>query len=318
MLNTRGRPRVVFMGTPDYAVPVLPALLDAGYEVAAVYTQPDRATGRGRRLAAPAIKRFAESQRLPVCQPASLRTDDSARQGLASLSPDLIVVAAYGLFLPADVLALPRLGCLNLHPSLLPRYRGPSPVASAILSGDAVTGVTIIRLDEGMDSGPVVAQRETPLQAEEMARDLTARLFLMGAELLLEVLPGWQHGEISTQPQDHSAATVTKRLAKEDGELDWSREATYIARQVRAYDPWPGTFTSWRGKTLKVLEATVTEQQNVSEPPGSVVQLTEGVGVVTGQGVLGLRRLQLEGKRPATGPEFARGHRDFVGSTVGG
>ncbi len=192
-------------------------------------------------------------------------------------------------------------------------------MATAILSGDAVTGVTIIRLDEGMDSGPVVAQRETPIQADEKAGGLAARLFVIGAELLLEILPGWERGEVAVRAQDHSAATVTKRLAKEGGKLDWSREAAYIARQVRAYDPWPGTFTRWRGKTLRVLEAAVAEPRDVPASPGSVVDLPEGVGVsvVTGQGVLVLRRVQLEGRRPVDAPEFTLGHRDFVGSTVG-
>ena len=312
------RLKIVFMGTPAVAVPVLSAVLDAGYSVVGVYTQPDRPTGRGRRIASSEVKRFAVGRGLRVFQPTSLRRDESGRQELASLRPDVVVVAAYGLFLPSNMLNLPRLGGLNVHPSLLPLYRGPSPVASAILNGDSVTGVTVMQIDEGMDSGPILLQREAPIGPDETAGELTMRLFQIGAHLLVDVLPKWERGETRARPQNQSKATVSKRLTKEDGEIDWKRPAAHIARQVRAYHPWPGSFTHWRGRQLKVIEASVVESDvGLSGYPGQALSLPHGVGVVSGEGVLELGKLQLESKRPVSGQQFAQGYRDFVGSKVG-
>ena len=306
------------MGTPGLSVPVLIALLDAGYHVAAVYTRPDRPTGRGKRLAPPEIKTFALSRGLPVFQPDSLRRDEEARRQMILLTPDVIVVAAYGLFLPADILDLPRLGCLNVHPSLLPRYRGPAPVASAILNGEEGIGVSIIRLDEGMDTGPILAQRETPIGLDETAGDLTTRLFELGAGLLVDILPGWERGEIEARPQEHDLATVTGRVSKEHGEIDWGLPAVQIARQVRAYHPWPGSFTRWQGKLLKIIEASPIEDgMRESATPGRVESMDDAFRIETGEGALLVRQVQLEGRRPAGAQEFSAGYRDFVGSTVG-
>lgn len=318
-MNADCRLKIVFMGTPAFAIPVLSALLDAGHEVVGVYTQPDRPTGRGKRVDPPQTKRYAEERGLSVLQPASLRRDEGVSREMASRSPDLIVVAAYGLFLPAAIIELPRLGALNVHPSLLPRYRGPSPVGSAILNGDTLTGVTIIQVDEGMDSGPIVAQREIPIAPDDTTEELTERLFRMGAALLVEALPRWERGEIEARPQDHSKATITSRLSREDGEIDWSRSAAYIARQLRAYHPWPGSFTRWRGRGLKVIEASALEgPAQPTASPGQVLSLSDGgVGIGTGHGVLGVRRLQLEGRRAISARDFILGQRDFVGSEVG-
>ena len=306
------------MGTPVFAVSVLSALLDHGHEVIGVYTQPDRETGRGKRLAAPPAKGFAVERGLAVFQPASLRRDAGARHQLAALSPDVIVVAAYGLFLPGDTLAMPRLRCLNVHPSLLPKYRGASPVVAAILSGDAVTGVTIMQVDEEMDSGPILAQRETLVGPAESAGDLTARLFEMGSSLLVDVLPRWDRGEIQAQPQDQSQATVTGRLAKGEGEIDWSLPAADIARRVRAHNPWPGSYTYWRGRLFKVIEASA-QQPAPGQPssPGLVVSRPDGIGVVTGEGVLALRRVQLEGRPAVSASDFVLGYPEFAGATLG-
>ncbi len=309
--------RVVFLGTPAFSVPVLAALLDAGHEVPGVFTQPDRPAGRGQRPAAPPVKQFAQERGLTVYQPASLRRDAPARQQLAALAPDVIIVAAYGLLVPPEVLGLPPLGCLNVHPSLLPRYRGASPVAAAILNGDPVTGVTIMKLDEGMDTGPIIAQRETPIGPDETADVLTARLFQMGADLLLEVLPRWGRGELEARPQDEARATVTRRLEREDGRIDWDQPADRIARQVRAYHPWPGTFTYWRGKLLKVLPP-VRADMDIAAAPGQVVALAGGgIGIGAGQGALAVRQLQMEGRRALSVPEFLLGYPDFPGSVVG-
>jgi methionyl-tRNA formyltransferase len=306
------------MGTPEIAVPVLSALLEAGHEVLGVHTRPDRPAGRGRRRSASPVKEYARDRGLPVFQPATLRSEAAQRE-LAALSPDVIVVAAYGLFLPSSVLSLPPHGCLNVHPSLLPRYRGPSPVAAAILSSDATTGVSVIKLDEGMDSGPIVAQRETPIGPDENAEELTSRLFRIGADVIVEVMPNWAAGRVQAVPQDESLATTTRLLSREDGEIDWDLGADRIALQVRAYQPWPGAFTRWQGKLLKIIEASVSDTADTAPArPGQVVSLPAGdPGIVASEGVLEVRRIQLEGRRAVRGSEFVRGYVDFVGSTVG-
>ena len=308
--------RVVFMGTPAFAVPALDALADAGHDIVGIYTQPDRRSGRGRRVTAPPVKRAALDRGLSVYQPASLRRDEGSRREIGSLQPDLIVVAAYGLFLPAETLAVPPLGALNIHPSLLPKHRGPSPVATAILGGETVTGVTVMLLDEGMDSGPIVAQMETEIGDEETAEELTSRLFDIGAKLLADTIPLWQAGEISPKQQRESEATITRLLKREDGEIDWTGPADHIARQVRAYYPWPGTFTHWNGKQLKIHETSVVAMDRTGAP-GTVVEVPEGVAVVAGEGALPLLRVQMEGRQATGITDFVRGYREFVGSRLG-
>ena len=307
--------KVVFMGTPVFAVPALTALIDANCDIVGVYTRPDRQAGRGRRLAAPPVKQAAIERGLPIFQPASLRRDAEARRRIASLRPDLIVVVAYGLFLPADTLAVPPLGALNIHPSLLPRHRGPSPVATAILQGDATTGATVILLDEGMDSGPIVAQQQTAIRAEEATPELTARLFEMGARLLTDILPRWRVNDIAPTPQNEAHATITSLLTREDGAIDWNRPAASIARQVRAYHPWPGSSTRWNDKRLKIIQASALELDTGSAP-GAVVALPQGIGVATGNGALLLRRIQLEGRQATDISDFMRGYSDFTGSQL--
>ena len=331
--------RTVFMGTPAYAVPVLEALLAPGHQVAGVYTQADKLSGRGHVEEPPAVKRFALDHGLEVFQPASLRRAE-VQQALASLCPEVIVVAAYGKILPPEILSIPPRGCVNVHPSLLPKYRGPSPVATAILEGEASTGASIMLMDEGMDTGPVLATRSVPIHPrEDTTGSLTPCLFQLGAELLMEVLPVWLKGEIMPRPQDHSQATVTKKLEKRDGEASWELSAEELERRVMAFTPWPGLYTFWRGKMLKILSSAPTSYPRVQgEPlqgtsipcaaldaadenkvPGLVVPMDEPdspVGVVTGRGVLVLRSLQLEGKRAVSSEEFLRGYRDFLGSRL--
>ena len=307
--------RVVFMGTPVFAVPALNTLKDANCDIVGVYTQPDRRSGRGRHLAAPPVKQTAIECGLPVFQPASLRRDAEARRRIASLQPDLIVVVAYGLFLPLETLAAPPLGALNIHPSPLPRHRGPSPVATAILEGDATTGVTIMQLDEGMDSGPIIAQRQTTIGKDETTPELTTRLFEMGARLLADILPQWRANEIIPAPQSEADATITNLLTREDGAIDWSRPAVRIARQVRAYHPWPGSFTHWKYKQLKLLHASALELDTHSAP-GTVIALPQGIAVATGKGALLLHRLQLEGRQASDISDFMRGYSDFTGSQL--
>ena len=302
------------MGTPDFAVPVLSRLVEVGHDIVAVYSQPDRPAGRGRRLVPTPTKWFSEERGLEVRQPSSLRSEAECA-GLASLSTEVVVVAAYGLFLPSEILQMPPLGCLNIHPSLLPRYRGPSPVVSAILNGDDETGVTIMKLDEGMDSGPLLAQAKVQLDSRETGTELTRRLFDIGADLLVDTLPGWASGDIPAVPQEESRATFTTLVKKEDGEIDWTHDAVRTARMVRAYEPWPGTFTHWDGKLLKILDAKWVDG---ATSPGHVVGLDgSGIGIGTGDGLLAVDRLQMEGRRPSDAQDFVRGYPALVGSVLG-
>ena len=311
--------RVVFMGTPDVALPVLDALSNEGYQIIGVYTRRDRRAGRGRQMAESPVKTLALQRGIPVFQPASLRSDEAAQAKLIELNPDVIVVAAYGLFLPSEILELPLLGCLNIHPSLLPRHRGPSPVATAILEGDAETGVSLMKLDEGMDSGPILAQGPSPIGEDEDTESLTSRLFEMGAQLLIKTLPDWADDKINAVPQDDSRVTITRLLERADGEIDWSHPANKIARKVRAFHPWPGTFTTWNEKILKVIEAQSSSVSTSDYDPGSVIQTDDRrPKVVTGNGALTLETIQLEGRKAVAASEFILGYQDFVGSRLGG
>ena len=313
--------RAIFMGTPSFVIPVLESLISLNADVVGVFTQPDRAAGRGMLTGATPVKEFAEDKGLPVFQPASLRREE-ARQKLTDLRPDVMLVAGYGRILPPEVLGIPPRGCVNVHPSLLPRYRGPSPVAGAILAGDEVTGVTIMLMDQEMDTGPVLAYREAPIDPADTAGSLNPRLFLLGAELLRDVLPRWMDGLVSPRPQDEALATVTPKLEKGDGDVHWGEPAVQLGRRLRAYTPWPGLFTHWKGKLVKILDAVpVDVHYGTQGEPGQVLELDmpqTPVGVATGRGILGLRSLQMEGKRPLAAGEFIRGYRDFLGSRLPG
>ena len=310
--------RVVFMGTPAYVLPVLEALLSPGFQVVGIYTQPDRPSGRGRVAEPPPVKSFALEHGIKVFQPASLRRSEVQRE-LASLSPDVIVVAAYGKILPSEVLNIPLYGCVNVHPSLLPQYRGPSPVATAILEGEVHTGTTIMLLDEGMDTGPILAARQVPIEPETATTESLTHLLLgIGADLLSEVLPRWLKSEVTPQPQDDSRATITRKLEKSDGEVNWELSAEEIERRLRAFTPWPGLFTYWQGKLLKILSVRPLAE-GIPGEPGLVVTLDGpevAVGVVTGKGVLGLKNLQMEGRRAVSSEEFVRGYGNFPASVL--
>ena len=315
--------RVIYMGTPAPVISALEALCRMPeVEVVAAVTPPDRERGRGRRSEPPPVKEAALRLGIPVLQPDSLRSQ-SAQNGLAELEPDVIVVAAYGKLLPAQVLDLPPNGCLNLHPSLLPRHRGPSPVATAILEGDETTGVSLMLLDEGMDTGPVIDQHLYTMTGEETAGELTGTLFDMGAELLAQNIGPWTRGELQAQPQDNALATVTRKLERIDGLTDWTLPAETLARRCRAYSPWPGLYTEWKGKALKLLEISLlpdsVSPELVEGRPGKVLSAipATAAAVATGNGLLGLSRLQLEGRRAVTAREFLAGYPDFIGAYLG-
>ncbi len=307
--------RLVFMGTPYFAVPVLKALIER-YEIAGVVTQPDQRAKRGCKLEASPVKVVALSHDLPVLQPPRLRQPDAAAE-LRALAPEVIVVAAFGQILRAEVLAIPPRGCLNVHASLLPKYRGAAPVAAAILAGEEETGVTIMLMDEGMDTGPILSQAACPMSPQDTRESLSARLAQLGADLLMDTLPRWLAGEIEPRPQDHSQATYSRIIAKEDGLIDWSQSAVEIWRRSRAYYPWPSIYTYWRGKLLKVLRAEALPHWSGEGEPGQVMALKKGLAVATGEGALLLGVVQLAGKRALNAEGFVRGQRGFVGSVLG-
>jgi methionyl-tRNA formyltransferase len=311
--------RVIFMGTPEFAAPSLRLLIERaapgdlapdGIEIAGVFTRVDKPSGRGRQVVPSPVKQLAVEARLLVYQPGPLRRPESLEL-LTSLAPDLIVVAAFGQILPPEVIHLPARGCLNVHASLLPRHRGASPIAAAILAGDAETGVTIMRMDEGLDTGPILTMRATPIGPDETTGELTARLAEIGAELLGETLPRWLAGEITLTPQDESRATMTRLIRKEDGLLDWTQPAELLARQARACNPWPGAYTFWNGQQLKILRARVVDPgaAGAERRTGDTHLLPEiGLTVSCGAGALALAVIQLQGKRAMPASDLLRGY----------
>jgi len=306
------------MGSPEFAVPHLEYLVLNQYQVVAVYTQPDRRAGRGRALVSPPVKMAAQALGLEVMQPAKLREAGVVEQ-LSQFRPDVIVVAAFGQILPKSVLDVPRFGCINVHPSLLPRFRGASPVASAILAGNEFTGVSIMLMDEGLDTGPILARAQIPISARDTTGSLTTKLSLIGAWLLGEALVGWARGELTPRPQNETEATYCTEITKKDGEIDWHLSAIALWRRVRAFSPWPGCYTRWQGRQLKIIEAVPLTAERVFTV-GEVVMLPAGstaaFGVYTGDGVLGVSRVQLEGKQVLSAAEFLRGQRQFIGAVL--
>lgn len=307
--------RIVFMGTPEFAVLPLRRLVVNDYEVAAVYTREDKPGGRGRQIIISPVKELALSLGIPVIQPPGFK-DPRVISQLAAFYPDIIVVAAYGRILPESVLQLPRYGCINIHPSLLPRHRGSSPIPSAILSGDIFTGTSIMLMDKGLDTGPVLAQAQTPIFNRDNTGSLTRRLSLLSACLVQEVLAEWTRGRIKPVPQDDGQTTVSSVVAKEDGRISWQLPAREIWRRVRAYNPWPGAYTTWQGRMLKITEAGVVSSP-AQAAPGAVVALPRGgLGIVTGDGVLEVYHLQVEGKRQMSAAEFLRGQPQIIGAVL--
>ncbi len=309
--------RVIFMGTPEFAVAPLEHLILNQYQVVAVYTQPDSQAGRGRSLVSSPLKRAALARGLPVMQPARLKSAE-ARKELSDLRPDIVVVAAFGQILPQSVLDIPVHGCINIHPSLLPRFRGSSPVAAAILAGDSFTGVSVMLMDKGMDTGPVLASARIPIGTQDTTGSLTAKLSLVGARLLLDVIPHWSSGELSPRPQNEAEATYCTAISKEAGEIDWRLPALDIWRRVRAYQPWPGCYTGWQGRQLSIIEALPLDDGAAGEVGQVIAVNREGVafGVNTGNGVLGVLKVQLEGKRAMPAADFLRGQRQFIGAIL--
>jgi len=304
--------RIVFMGTPEFAQPTL-RLVAESYPLVGAVTQPDKPAGRGRQIQPPPIKRLAEALGLQVIQPKRLR-EPGVVERLSAWRPDLIVVAAFGQILPQAVLDLPPQGCLNVHASLLPRWRGPSPISAAILSGDRETGVTIMKMDSGVDTGPILAQIQTPIGSGETTGNLSERLAEIGAKLLVESLPAYLAGRLLPQPQDSSLATYAPGLKKEDGRLDCAKEAEQLERHVRAMLPRPGAFIEWTGGRLQIGQAHVDLSK---ESPGlgkiGMRSIIDGLPALsTSRGYLVLDLVQPAGKSPMTGKAFLNGARDWA------
>lgn len=304
--------QILFLGSPDFALPSVRALHEE-FSLSGVVTQPDRRAGRGRELQSPPVADLASRLGVEVFQPRDINSAQAIGR-LRRWQPDIIIVAAYGQILAPEVLSLAEFGCLNIHASLLPRWRGASPVQAAIKAGDAETGITIMKMDEGMDTGPIIAQRRVQMGAAETGGELTARLAELGADLITEILPAYLTGEIQPIPQIDHLATYAPLLQKSDGQLDWEQPAAVLARQVRAYEPWPTSFFHWQRRRIVVRRAS--DHPGDDSPPGTAKVLHGAPAVTTAEGLLSLDVIQPAGKTEMSGADFLRGAKDFPGSQL--
>jgi len=297
--------RIAFAGTPQFALPALHALLKSTHRVVGVLTQPDRPAGRGLGLRASPVKLLALEAKLPLDQPPTLKTEES-RARLAAWAPDVLVVVAYGLILPPAVLALPRLGCVNIHGSLLPRWRGAAPIQRAILAGDAETGVTIMQLDAGLDTGPMLLERRRPIGSHDTAGDVHDALSELGAAALVESLDGLAAGTLAARTQPAEGVSYATKIEKSEARLDWAESSTRLDRQIRAFNPWPIAETRFAGESLRILRAHIVEPLGTHDAPGTLLGIADdGLRVACGEGVLAVRELQRAGKRPVSARDFA-------------
>ena len=313
---------LVFFGTPDFAAVILEKLAQS-WPVLAVVTAPDKPVGRKRQLTPSAVKIIARKLGIPVLQPASVKKEDFKLQ-IANLKPDVIVVTAYGQILPKELLDIPKHGALNIHPSLLPKYRGASPIQATILAGDEETGVTIMLMDEKMDHGPIISSQKSKIKSQKSTyEELSKQLAELGAKLLIDTLPKWLAGEIKPTPQNHSEATFTKRVKKEAGLIDWTKPTDYIERMTRAFYPWPGVYSNLTikqfnnlTKKLKIIKVDILKIEHNKKPGTVFLTKDRRMAVACGQDALILEELQLEGKRKMTAQEFLNGHPDFISSSL--
>jgi len=308
--------KIIFFGTSGFAVPALEALKKEGYDIVAVVTNPDEPTGRKKVPTPPPIKTKAQSLGLKVLQPEKLKNDSALVLSLSSLGPDVGIVAAYGKIIPQEIFGLPRRGTLNIHPSLLPKYRGPTPIQTTILKGEKETGVTIIKIDGEVDHGLIVATSDKRQATKKSYKELENELAKLGAELLIKTLPDYLAGNIEPRPQDHSQATSTKKFTREDAKIDWPKTAEEIDRQIRALNPEPGTWTTWNDKILKILEAEPLMTETSQWQIGQVFQEEKKIAVKMGADSLVLKTVQLEGKKPMPVGDFVRGNRNFIGAVL--
>jgi len=302
------------MGTPEFAVPSLRALVDSGDEVVAVVTQPDKPKGRGLEVAPPPTKVLAERHGIPVLQPAKIKTEEFFNE-LKKFNPDLICVAAYGKILPKNILDLPHYGCINVHASLLPKYRGAAPINWAIIRGEKVTGITTMKMDEGMDTGDMLLKKEVPIEDEDTGETLSEKLSEIGARLLIETIRLLKEGQLNPIPQDHSQANYAPMLKKEDGKIDWQKSAEEIRNLIRGALPWPSAYTNLEGKLLKIYKVRLAGGEG---KPGEVIKSESGIlRVATGKGALDILKLQIEGGKKLETQVFLRGRKIKEGTILG-
>lgn len=308
--------KVIFMGTPDFAVGTLEEIIKAGHEVALVVTQPDKPRGRSGALQFPPVKECAVAHGIEVFQPKKIREEENVEY-LRKYNADIIVVAAFGQLLPKSILEMPKYGCINVHASLLPKYRGAAPIQWSIINGDAVTGVTIMQMDIGMDTGDMIAKREVVIGKDETGGGLFDKLAEVGAKLCVDTMVEIENGTATRTPQNHEAATHVSMISKELGNIDWKKSAVEIERLIRGLNPWPSAFTQLDGKSFKIWKADVLES-NTDKVPGTIVRVEKGcMEVQTGEGVLSLLEVQLEGKKRMEIDAFLRGYSVEVGTCLG-
>ena len=303
--------RIVFAGTPDFAATALKALLEAGYNLVGVYSQPDRPAGRGRKLMPSPVKQVALDAGIPVFQPVSLKPED-AQQELAALKPDVMIVAAYGLILPKAVLDIPTHGCLNIHASLLPRWRGAAPIQRAIAAGDPETGITIMQMDEGLDTGDMLLKTSTPIHADDTGGSLHDRLADMGGKAIVGALVQLANSELAPEPQNDADANYAHKLSKEEGHIDWSRSAIEIERLIRAFNPWPGTFTDLGEQRIRLHQASALDQSSDKLPGTVISREREGVEVACGTGTLKITSVQLPGSKAQSISDLINGGKQVL------
>ncbi|MFH1509898.1 MAG: methionyl-tRNA formyltransferase [Candidatus Nealsonbacteria bacterium] len=311
--------KIIFMGTPEFGAIILKGLIDNDFKPDLVITTPDKPVGRKQIITPPPVKVLAQENNIPVMQPVKLK---EITEDIKKMNPDLIIEAAYGKLIPKELLDIPKYKTINVHPSLLPKYRGASPIQSVILNGDKKTGVTIMLVEEKLDSGPILSQEEVEIREKETAKELHNKLAILGTDLLIKTIPQWVSGEIKEKEQEETEATYFNIIKKEDGKINWKESADVIERKVRAFDPWPGTFTTWEkdGNTMKIkiLKSRVLiSPDNTTYPMGKVLVVPQNeIGIQCKENFFVIEELQMEGKKPTKAEDFIRGHKDFIGTIL--
>ena len=310
--------RVIFMGTSAFAEEILASLIAAGYPIISAYTQAPKKVGRSHKLQKSRVHFLSEKNKIEVFTP--YKFDEVVIQEIKKQNPDLIIVAAYGKILPEAVLKIPRFGCLNVHASLLPKFRGPSPIQNVILAGEKETGITLIQMDKGVDTGEIISQQKTKIEKKETAAKLSERLAKIGSQLLMDTLPKWVSGKLKSKPQNNSLATLCQLIEREDGHIFWNEDAKIIFNKFRALQPWPGIFTFWKKNgqllRLKLTDITLSTKKENQGLMGEIIQLSGQILVRTGNGYIQLKKVQLEGKPEMAIQDFINGQKKFIGSIL--
>lgn len=307
--------KIIFFGTSEFSEVILDSLIKAGYDIAGAFTQPDQKVGRRQEWQKTPVKILAEKNGIPVFNPRKL--DTVALEEIKKITPDLIITAAYGKIIPQSILDIPKFGAINVHPSLLPKFRGPSPIQNVLLTGERETGTTIMLMDAGMDTGDILAQKNISIDPDEKLPELSQKLSVLSAELLLEAIPLWTEGKIQPQKQKNEDATSCRLISKEDGKIDWRESAQKIYNKYRAFYSWPGIFTVWNGKRIKLNKIYLGKNESGKKTePGKIVQIDGKIVVGTGEGMIILEELQLEGKPGVKITDFVNGYKNFIGSIL--